>query len=350
MAKAYSVGLVGESNYQAAVRALRPGEHVELVAEPDNPHDLRAIAVRDGDGATVGYLPRDHWLADAMLDEGKGFSAEVKELTGGGTGEMTGVVLTVVQSGSFRAIDTDPKLDTKAVDGPATGGILAQAGAAAAAAATAKAAEIEAERKARGDQPKGVSKGCLWAIGIGLGLVLLVILVPTPEKSGDPNETAKTIAGEPDVALRADAKRWYRAVIGHAQPCDDANEQLANLGAGLADGSSSMMSAYQAASRSREACRSVWLSYDDLDVPASFEGEMEDKAEEALDRCKTAYFTKSQAAEAAMTVFDGDMRPSAVEEMRKTATDGNTGMMACVASAMSVAMRSGLTSEQLSAD
>lgn len=96
MAKTYSVGIVGESNYQSAIRDLREGEKVFLEPEPDNRHDPRAIAVRDGDGETIGYIPRDHWLTGAMLDEGKAARATVEAIFGGERGKpMLGVCIEV---------------------------------------------------------------------------------------------------------------------------------------------------------------------------------------------------------------------------------------------------------------
>lgn len=94
-AKSYPVGLVGESRYQKNIRGLRAGDFAELVHEPDNPHDARAISARDCDGATLGYLPRGHWLARVIIDEAKQTRVRIKDVTGGGRGESLGVVLTV---------------------------------------------------------------------------------------------------------------------------------------------------------------------------------------------------------------------------------------------------------------
>lgn len=104
MGKRYSVGIVGEANYQEAIGALREGETVALVPEPDNPHDPRAISVRDDNGAPIGYLPRGHWLTAAMLDEGKAVAAQVKSIEGGDRGRPSlGVVIEVDVGGKDAA-------------------------------------------------------------------------------------------------------------------------------------------------------------------------------------------------------------------------------------------------------
>lgn len=93
LTRPYSIGLVGEKSYQAQIAAVGEGEAVVLMHEPDNPYDERAIAATCH-GDTIGYLPRDSWLADALLDEEKGCSATIKRLRRGGEG-IAGVTLEV---------------------------------------------------------------------------------------------------------------------------------------------------------------------------------------------------------------------------------------------------------------
>lgn len=74
--KTYSVPLVGVSQYQHAIAAVGEGEAVQLLREPDNPHDEEAIAaVCHGD--TIGYVGRGSWLRRAIIDEGKGCCARI---------------------------------------------------------------------------------------------------------------------------------------------------------------------------------------------------------------------------------------------------------------------------------
>jgi len=61
--------IVGLQYHDAPVE---PGQQVELLREPDNPHDPRAIQVENDRLRTIGYLPRQvsHWLAP-LMDAGK---------------------------------------------------------------------------------------------------------------------------------------------------------------------------------------------------------------------------------------------------------------------------------------
>jgi hypothetical protein len=60
--------------------ALRVGDRLELVAEPDNPHDARAIAVL-WRGRKLGYLPRaENRTAGLALAQGSRIEARIAHL------------------------------------------------------------------------------------------------------------------------------------------------------------------------------------------------------------------------------------------------------------------------------
>lgn len=82
----YAIQLVGEQHYQAAARSCRPGDVAQLLFEPDNPYDSDAIVAVNGDGETLGYVPRDCWMREAALGEGKGFDAAIKSAAAGKRG------------------------------------------------------------------------------------------------------------------------------------------------------------------------------------------------------------------------------------------------------------------------
>lgn len=92
----YFVGIVGESNYQPAVRKCRTGERVQLLRETGNPHDRNAIVVESERGATIGYIARDSWLHEALLNDGKGCTATIKSVN---RGDTFGIVLNVTLVG-----------------------------------------------------------------------------------------------------------------------------------------------------------------------------------------------------------------------------------------------------------
>lgn len=91
--RTYSVGLVGESHYQTAIRRCGPGDPVSLVHEPTNRFDNRAIAAKVM-GQVIGYLPRDGWATAVLLDERKNIDGRIASIEQSGGG-MLGVVVTV---------------------------------------------------------------------------------------------------------------------------------------------------------------------------------------------------------------------------------------------------------------
>ena len=91
----YSAGLAGESKYQWAIGALRVGQRVLLVPEPENPFDGEAVKCTSEGGHTLGYVPRGSWL-QRCVNEGQAVSARVLEISGGTQDKPTrGVVLEV---------------------------------------------------------------------------------------------------------------------------------------------------------------------------------------------------------------------------------------------------------------
>lgn len=97
MPRRYKVGLVGESNYQPAIRRCRAGDAVLIVHEIGNPYDDDALAAVDSAGRTIGYIGRDSWLRDAIHDEDRGCRAVIKSIDrsdGGALGVVLDVTLT----------------------------------------------------------------------------------------------------------------------------------------------------------------------------------------------------------------------------------------------------------------
>ena len=51
---------------------LNVGDKLEFFREPDNPHDSKAIVIKNTDGVKVGYVPRqDNVIFSRLMDAGK---------------------------------------------------------------------------------------------------------------------------------------------------------------------------------------------------------------------------------------------------------------------------------------
>ena len=94
MAKIYPCSVSGEASYQDAIKRTRIGERIALRLEPDNPYDTDAIALENSNGETIGYLPRNNFLASAIHENTS--EAEVTIMTiKAAEGGNLGVVLSV---------------------------------------------------------------------------------------------------------------------------------------------------------------------------------------------------------------------------------------------------------------
>ena len=71
------------SSRQVELARCRPGEMAELVREPDNPHDARAVAIVSCRGVRVGYLRRERavWIG-SKIDRGYDVRAIVERVRG----------------------------------------------------------------------------------------------------------------------------------------------------------------------------------------------------------------------------------------------------------------------------
>lgn len=66
----FGSNVAGVSFRQAELRDVVEGDHLQVVAAEDNPHDANACEVRSGDGALLGFIPAA--LAERLRATGAG--------------------------------------------------------------------------------------------------------------------------------------------------------------------------------------------------------------------------------------------------------------------------------------
>lgn len=89
----YSVRVAGVSYRQDAIRSCKVGDRVDFEADEANPHDPRAIAVYV-EKRQIGFLPKDGWLTDYLLDQGGWAEGWISGIGESGSGDL-GVTLAV---------------------------------------------------------------------------------------------------------------------------------------------------------------------------------------------------------------------------------------------------------------
>ena len=116
----FSLPAVGErfdnddgSSRQLEIMCMLPGDSVDLVRQPDNPHDHMAVAIFTTTSKTcVGYLGRvkAQWIGSKM-DRGVGVTAIVERIRGTGlNGSPVGLVLRINMEGELPEVSDGERI------------------------------------------------------------------------------------------------------------------------------------------------------------------------------------------------------------------------------------------------
>lgn len=111
------------SSRQLELAECRPGDPLDLVREPANPHDPLAVAIVTASGTKVGYLSRDRacWIAP-KIDRGLPLNAIVERVKGVDLpGATLGLVMRLNMEGELPEVPKlGPQWDRKSIDVPSS--------------------------------------------------------------------------------------------------------------------------------------------------------------------------------------------------------------------------------------
>lgn len=202
----------------------------------------------------------------------------------------------------------------------------------------------------------GTRKAALAGLGVSFALfVLTAIIIPAPsskntegkapaptasptgKKADDPTE------GQPATASqKAAAIKFYKSVFAGLKGCDVAARETANVAERMQAGTASVYDGYNSATAQVAACRASSSDVRSIDVSDELSPVGREAAEKAQNTCSNMAVAKLMAGETAQEVFDGNMKPSKIQEMRERAETAQAGVMACALDAMAVALKSGI--------
>ena len=124
-------------------------------------------------------------------------------------------------------------------------------------------AETDSEKE---KQAKRLGIGC----AVALGLILLVGMCGMGEV--DESEDAPSEEAAVDTELgKAEASQWILSVLTHSGGCDSRMAEVGEAMSALGEGRGDRYAAYSTAQEAQQSCKAVWLSYDDIEVPAALE-------------------------------------------------------------------------------
>ena len=190
-------------------------------------------------------------------------------------------------------------------------------------------------------QAKRLGIGC----AVLLGLILLVGMCGVDEAGEDDGATAEAAAIDTELG-KAEASQWILSVLTHSGGCDSRMAEVGAAMSALGEGRGDRYEGYTAAQEAQQSCKAVWLSYDDIEVPAALE-EWEDDAEKARDACKMAAYSTADAAEKSMTLFDGDMRPSVINGITSDLDMANSDSLTCAGGIAAIASEAGIELDEV---
>jgi hypothetical protein len=82
---------------QEILMYCEPGQEVHLVRQPENKHDVWAIAVMTKYGDQIGWMPGGDFLLASHMDQGGRVSAKISKITGAEWGGPYGCVIEVAK-------------------------------------------------------------------------------------------------------------------------------------------------------------------------------------------------------------------------------------------------------------
>lgn len=186
-----------------------------------------------------------------------------------------------------------------------------------------------------------------FGIAAALFFVAFTVFV---QPSGTPAADAKK-EGVPKALSQGDktelVKGFQATIFAGMKPCDTAGAALAKVGEGLASGKTTVYDGYSAAKQTEVACGGSWKAISAIKVPEGLSEAGRNKAAEAIELCSNAALAKQVAAEHMSEVFNGDMRPSMIQENQEKAQSAQQGLFACVTGVFAVATEEGVDINKL---
>jgi len=134
----------------------------------------------------------------------------------------------------------------------------------------------------------------------------------------------------------------YQQTLNAMRPCDDASAKVAKTAGAISDGRASVFDGYGAASTAFDACREAYSVIGAIQVPDTLPSSVSEVANKAKEICADTALTKQSAADKAKEIFDGDMRPSQVQDFKERVEHGQAGTIACVAEMFDMAQKAGV--------
>ena len=211
-------------------------------------------------------------------------------------------------------------------------------------------AEEVAKRKRDQTQGAAAGCGCLAVVGI---VIASLTMCSSGHQQVAPKSVAK--AGVPQkneppapAELQAATTTFYRDIMSAMQPCDAGGKKAAIVARQIGKARASVYDGYAAAKEMVDGCRNSEEAIAAVTYPGEFTGEIKDAADKVVETCRDAATMKQMAGETELEVYDGDMKPSKVSELKERIDAGQAGVLQCVVLGMQLAGKAGVDAKEFS--
>lgn len=203
------------------------------------------------------------------------------------------------------------------------------------------------------DAPKKKVNPWPWIVG-GVGGLLVIASLGGEANQGDkanpgvPPKVAEVPSAPPvKKSLDAPVKQLYDDVIDAWEACDSGSKRLGETAMQASKGAASIYDAYASATFAKQSCRLTDDNLGKVKIPSDFEGATEEAASSAITTCRNAAMAKVAAAGTAQEVYDGDMRPSKIQEFTDGVEYAQSLQFGCIGALFEVANKAGVKAEIL---
>lgn len=198
----------------------------------------------------------------------------------------------------------------------------------------------------------------------GIGCVVLLVLLGLigmcsggANDEGEPTASASASSSSYGIAepnrkvdpnaLRNDTRTFITGIAQSMKPCERATKVVGEISIKIAQGTGNIYDGYEAAKDAVDWCETSYTTVDKVAVPVSFGAQQVDGAKATTNTCVEAVFQKRQAAALAMEVFDGDMSPSKLSEMKSKSQQAQEATLGCAAAVLALGGNNGVDAKEV---
>jgi hypothetical protein len=191
--------------------------------------------------------------------------------------------------------------------------------------------------------------GITFAVLFGL-VIVLGMIAPAPPTTTDKNSPANNQNPKQDVKLIESQTKivgYYKAVMNPLSLCETAAKVAFGNFERVTKGEMTSFSAYEAVSRSRQACEEAEGKIATIEKPTDLPNDVQNMFDQYSSSCFGATRARTEGMTILLKILDGDLKPSVVNELTEKAKEVEGNNLRCATALGGAAGALGVKSEAL---